>query len=590
MVKLNYTGRKVQGVKVGQAVSKDLKKRIPPGTGARAAARDPHVEIDLTGKELTDDGFASFVGDLINCIQYRDGDHPNGTVRLTELVLKGNKLTVASMKMLGAVVALSGDCLTYLDVSENCISVASRLEREVWKGFLEAFQGCYHLKKIDISGNPLGGGGFDVFARVYTQSDLDFVEPLANGGSNDHADASGMAEINASLKSVNLGSGKENRKPVGNGTATSRNEGNHQDVLKPLGVHIDKEVQPADDSHYASARGLRSVPYLVFSNACTTNACAFHLWNITLSHREPDKLLQFLPPGKSMAPADHLNADNGIIYTPCEGLHALGKRLLELGGEYRMKISEIDADETEVLDPDQELEESEITRQRQLRKKHEIEMERVKNRLLLDVIKTDGVTSVDLWIVSFKMMRVARAILLDDKDKPKPYVPADETNIPEEPFPTIMEPYPAIFDPDGDGFTEDFPTIQEALSYPNGVSALSTVETPTKHKTQPRRTSAASRNVASNRRDSTATAKKVVPNAGSKEVGRFGLPMDLWRRIIADAMGATEILNVEQQMNVLRYASDWRAIKQELRIRGGTEYEQIWKILSSMGCLSYAHH
>lgn len=87
------------------------------------------MEIDLTGKELTDDRFAAFVDNLIDCIQYRGEEHPNGIIRLTKLVVKGNALTVASVKKLGHVVALSSDCLTQLNISDNRISVASMEQR-----------------------------------------------------------------------------------------------------------------------------------------------------------------------------------------------------------------------------------------------------------------------------------------------------------------------------------------------------------------------------------------------------------------------------------------------------------------------------
>ncbi|PGG99069.1 hypothetical protein AJ79_08703 [Helicocarpus griseus UAMH5409] len=595
MVKLNYTGRKVQGVKAGQAVSKDLKKRIPPGSGARAAARDPHVEIDLTGKELTDEGFAAFVDDLIKCIQYRDEEHPNGTVQLTELVLKGNALTVASMEKLGQVVALSIGSLAQLDISNNDISVASRSQRNDWQSFLECFQRCYLLKKVDFGSNPLGGAGFDVLSRVYAQSDLDFVEPLLQNT----AVSADVDTVNTAFKTIDLDGEKENKKPVVYHTTGPQGmyarclwkASESSCVIDALKVE-GQDIEPMNNPTYASTRGLRSVPYLVFSDCCTTNACAFHLWTIILSHRQPEMLLQFLPPSKSVAPSELASAVNGIVDTPNEKLSALGKRLLDLGKESRIQNSNTDAEETQSQDQDkfdEDWEESQITKQRELRRKHNIEMERVKNRLLLDVLKTDGVGSSDIWDVAFRMMRVARALLLDDSTRPK--VPTIDESNHKESYPAIEYPYATPFLPQSEGFMENFPTIQEALgthgrehsredSAPWGRQPLQSYSGNTAH----RRTS-------NGRKESITSPRKQAAKTASKDdLGRFGLPMDIWRRIIADAMGASKILTVEQQMQVLRYASDWQAIKQELRIRGGTEYEQIWKILSSMGCLSYAHH
>lgn len=131
--------------------------------------------MDLTGKKLTDEGFAAFVDDLLESLEYRGENHPYGAVRLTDLSLKGNELTVVSMVKLGRVVALSAGSLGRLDISDNNIQVRTQAEREQWGSFLESFQNCYMLKKIDFGGNNIGAAGFDVFARVYAKSDLDFV-------------------------------------------------------------------------------------------------------------------------------------------------------------------------------------------------------------------------------------------------------------------------------------------------------------------------------------------------------------------------------------------------------------------------------
>ncbi|OJD15927.1 hypothetical protein AJ78_03870 [Emergomyces pasteurianus Ep9510] len=606
--KLTPEQRKVRGIKAGLAVVKDLKKRVPPGLGSRAAARDPHVEIDLTGKELTDEGFAVFVNGLINCIQYRDEEHPKGSVRLIELVVKGNALTIASMKKLGLVVALSCDCLTQLDISDNRISVRSREQREAWQDFLESFQGCYLLKKVDFGGNPLGGAGFDVFVRVYAQSDLYFIEPLADERAKNQI----VTDTPDVLNNISMEEEKENRKPLGNATLGERIKEGHKDSLKGFRPKVKSQgVQLTEGSNYRSARGLRSVPYLVFSNCCTTNACAFHLWTLVLSHRQPNTLLEFLPPSKSVGPLEQTNPTNGIVYTPNEKLSVLGRRLLELGNEFRMQNYETDAEDTEPYGFDKEFGESDITKRRELHKKSQIEMDRVKNRLLLDVLKTDGIRITGIWNAALRMMRAARAILLDDGTRPmKPTATIDDRNLIElhtanegltHEYLTddcLTDEYPkneyiknrySFLSPllqQGEGFLEDFPTIQETLEGHNREGLNLSWEQGLQGGGN-----TTSRRMPRNRKDSVVGAKNVLLKfEGKGDTGRFGVPMDIWRRIIADAVGASEFLTVEQQFSVLWYASDWQAIKQELRISGGKEFEQIWKILSSMGCLSYAHH
>jgi hypothetical protein len=188
---------------------------MPPGNGSKAAARDPHVELDLSGKELTDEGFAVFVDDLIECLRYRDEEHPQGIVRLTDVSLKGNILTTASMPKLGVVVALSADTLSRLNIADNDIQVKTQQQRDEWRAFLESFQGCYMLKRIDFAGNKLGGPGFDVLARVYAKSELDFIEPEREA----HHNGNGSYEngISSALDGMHLGGEKQNG--TGNPTA-----------------------------------------------------------------------------------------------------------------------------------------------------------------------------------------------------------------------------------------------------------------------------------------------------------------------------------------------------------------------------------
>ncbi|KMU87669.1 hypothetical protein CIHG_06062 [Coccidioides immitis H538.4] len=177
MVKLSYAGRKVQGLKLGQAVARDLRKRIPPGSGARAAARDPTIELDLTGKLLTDDGLKEIIDALVSCIKFQDENYPNGVIKLTELSLKGNALTTTAIARLAKVVELSKSSLVKLDISDNGISIISKTQRSNWRIFLKSFEECYMLKSIDFSGNKLGSAGFDGISEVFLKSELYFIVP-----------------------------------------------------------------------------------------------------------------------------------------------------------------------------------------------------------------------------------------------------------------------------------------------------------------------------------------------------------------------------------------------------------------------------
>lgn len=157
---------------------------------------------------MTDEGFAQFIDDLIGCIMFRDDEHQEGAAKLTELHLQGNQLTIESLAKLAQVVALSVGSLRELDISRNNIEVVTPEQKSIWQGFLESFEGCYLLKKLDLGDNPLGASGLEILARVYIQSEVDFLETEAAdvlGASKSEED-----EVTDVLSDLELSSNKEN--------------------------------------------------------------------------------------------------------------------------------------------------------------------------------------------------------------------------------------------------------------------------------------------------------------------------------------------------------------------------------------------
>lgn len=138
---------------------------MPPGSGHKAALRDPYVEIDVSGRALTDDGFQETAKAFTTSAMFRDGI--GRVVILEELGLKGNQLTAGSLWALSRVVTLSAHDLKDLDLSDNLISIVTAEEVAAWENFLESFSGCCVLRRIDLSGNPLGPRAFEILARVY---------------------------------------------------------------------------------------------------------------------------------------------------------------------------------------------------------------------------------------------------------------------------------------------------------------------------------------------------------------------------------------------------------------------------------------
>lgn len=194
------------------------------GLCARSSGEDR-----INGKSLTDEGFDQFSGALLACTTHRDGEHPNGAARLTEILLRGNKLTIDSMAMLREIIALNAGSLVRLDISDNLISIMDRSQRNIWRHFLLSFRSCCVLTEINFSGNPLGPSGFDVLERVYVQSELDFVvskpvEKLERDGSDDVEDA-----VTKSLRATSM-TDKENIAHPKNGITRSQARTSHSGV------------------------------------------------------------------------------------------------------------------------------------------------------------------------------------------------------------------------------------------------------------------------------------------------------------------------------------------------------------------------
>ncbi|KAI9870788.1 MAG: hypothetical protein M1830_003807 [Pleopsidium flavum] len=218
MGKLNYTNRKVEGIKLGQIVAKDLvrsllgvvaghklslslsqMKRIPPGSATKAALRDPYVELDVSGKRLTDSGFAELALGLISSTTF-ESEHGKA-VRVEELSLADNSLTAKSLQALSSVLHLAANDLRDLDLSGNDITVTSDEEAFAWAEFLTSFRRCSVLSRVDFSGNALGPRAFEIFARVYGQEELlDFltVEVAETIGPQDDVADSGAARVHSS--------------------------------------------------------------------------------------------------------------------------------------------------------------------------------------------------------------------------------------------------------------------------------------------------------------------------------------------------------------------------------------------------------
>ncbi|KAL4776525.1 hypothetical protein BDW60DRAFT_213907 [Aspergillus nidulans var. acristatus] len=427
MGRLTYSARKISGIKAGQVVSKDLKKRIPPGLGSKAAARDPTLELDLTGKCLTDEGFAQFIDDLIECIRYRDEAHPVGLAKVTEIHLQGNNLTIYSLAKLGEVIANSPGDLRELDLSNNDIRVVAAEEKAIWKSFLCCFKNCYVLMKLDLSGNPLGVTGLEILASVYIKSDLEYLEADADAIVRENlglASDSVLAEETGALK-IGENSSKENTDPR-SGTGRSKKSPNKGGKTgkqngTPTAVIPSKNISFADLKKYACTRGLRSVPYFILSNLELRTSSAVHLSRMLATQRASEQLLTFLPPAKASAIPESAEEGKSIIWQPNDGLGATAKRLLDVTESILAQKTKAQAQEgsdggDNTYERGEASETDEDTK-RKVQSKLALEFTRLTKRVRLEALKQEGVSASNIAITALQMMVVSRALLLEDRDR-----------------------------------------------------------------------------------------------------------------------------------------------------------------------------
>lgn len=154
-------------------------KRVTPGPISKAALRDPYVELDVSGRQLTDEGFAEIAAAL-STLKAQEGEHGN-VIRLAELCFTGNALTARSLLALASIVHGGAAELRDLDLSDNDITVKNAEDAVAWEEFLRSFQTCSVLRRLNLAGNALGSRAYETLARVYGDEEVLEIPALGEG-------------------------------------------------------------------------------------------------------------------------------------------------------------------------------------------------------------------------------------------------------------------------------------------------------------------------------------------------------------------------------------------------------------------------
>lgn len=597
---------------MGQVVAKDLLKRIPPSITSKAAIRDPVIDLDASGRALTSEGLFEIASALVKSIKYEDD---NGKIaRLEELCLRDSQLDIRSLPHLARIITHAAHDLRDLDLSENLITITTDDEVAAWEDFLNSFSNCCVLRRIDLSGNALGSRAFEVLARVY--------------GKEDPVDFALTPDVDAYLEKPTMGLGGINQagtvlgSPVRKFSIASSVEKIEEDAENvSLAVVYQKDgsrhVEPRTPEKsgsvnqtevlqtYATTRGLRSVPYLILSQTAMTESCALYLSYIVVCHNLPEQLLTRVPAAKAGPPTQHLLAYDketrcrGIIYLPNAQLGIAAIKVLDLSEAVREGLFD-DLDlEANSEEASPSLKSVNTTRKvsdtrsspavagrrrstlsvgstdhgRHGNKSGiSIELDRARSRIQGKILEEAGPGSNNLWRVALRMLTLSRNI--------RPVIEKNQLAT-------------------GAGCLEN-------VKSPNSLNITSrrpssTTPLATRSPNQPMTTSFGQWRLNNSRLVPLTTSKpppikpspppsplsSSVPEVPYRTSLPCGFHEEVWRRIMAIAAGAEEVMSEAQQRSVLRWAMDKGTLCKESESLGLKDSAQIWKVLEGMGCLAY---
>ncbi|KAL7275990.1 hypothetical protein RUND412_001021 [Rhizina undulata] len=638
-MKLNYTNRKISGSKLGSAVKRDLLKHVPSTSKTTRTPKDPHVDLNLQGKSLCDEGLEIACEGLVEAIG-------SGNVKLDELNLAENKLTLDGLKSLGVVIRLSKNDLKDLDLSCNCIEIVTEEKAEAWEAFLECFRNVCSLRRLDISQNPIGDRGIEILLKVYAREppiilprfadsvvaessdeelDEEFDEELEDIDEFAYAQVRNMSisdsrESSLSPKSFYSSPPKSTRQRAGSVNRRSPSS-------PPLTISL-----PANS---AELHGLRSIPYLVLCETGITDKAALFLSYIIPIHPTPERLWAYLPRPRVGSQAeifenyDHTTGCTGIIYQPNENITAEGLRVFHLAegmrdgccfphggsaghGSRSRRVSDASAPPATPMkstrrDSFSAMPSSPHSPAPNISNGGAVtELERARRKIQGNILRDTGPGCVELWRTALRMLVVSRAILFDEAaimDRNiSPYRRSLSQSLASLPRATS-----ANSDSQG-SFGGYLPA--ELLSpneHSDGVSHSVVSSTSpllsTSYMSFPHHHHNHHNGNRSQRPDfdlfspstecsTTPTIQHGMLTPPTAECNGIttaslvrGLTEQIWYRIIVLAADPKDILTAKQRRNIFDWASTKETLEREREIAGKPRCNQIWKLLEGMECL-----
>ncbi|KAI9688404.1 MAG: hypothetical protein M1822_001353 [Bathelium mastoideum] len=637
MPRFNYTNRKSEGLKLGQIVAKDLRKKAK--TLQSKADKQPEsttLELDISGKKIDDEGLFEIISALEE-VAHENGGGPS--IKIEELNFSQNVFTTKSLARLASVIRAAQFDLRALDLSNNKISVQTDAEAHDWEVFWESFRYCFCLRIIDISGNDLSGPrAFEILARVYSRQIP--------------TDPTDLKMLSASVISV-----------ADSDTASMNDKARALGVedLKVEGARASRALSSARPSMSQGTiltrrRGLRSVPFLVFRDVSLTTSGALFLSYILSLHYFPEQLTTEMKAAPAESKREEYSQEypggKGIVYLPAALLTKSGVEVLESGELARAALlasDDIDSNTDYVPEmaslsiggrrassgsPHKRRASGFSTHSSGESGQSTSELDSKRYKVQRTTIEEIGAHQVQLWSASLIMLVKARAILFGTGprfDSPISNESSSnvtiETPVRRASIASSASPSPLVVPYNTPTHLSTSYLMAGSASSPSDsastVTDVTNGKSPPKAPTfkfiRPRRSSTSSRPLQHSNLSTEITQADIATEADGEETSVStrdtclgdqkqrmerlaeqqgtdgyrdsnlprGLPLQLWQSILAQAADAGRLLNKEQQASVVRWAQDPATLAEESRMLGKSRSMQIWKVLDGVGCLAY---
>ncbi|KAF8543816.1 hypothetical protein BDD12DRAFT_874040 [Trichophaea hybrida] len=583
MGKLNYTNRKISGVKLGSTVKKDILKHSQSASKSRSI-RD--LELNLQGKDLGDEGLEIVCDGLCQGLA-------SGSLRLDELHLAENKITSRGLKFLGDVTRLASADLKDLDLRANELAIVTQEDAEDWENFLESFRDVTCLRRLDLSENPIGDRGFEVLWRVYSREDPIYIPKHLKSLHSDDSDAGydtddmggdsdEMDSLFEQARSMNLHSSADSC----SSTHTTPAKSDRDSLMS--GRPSVRSLSNSRTSVAAEIHGLRSIPYMIFTKTSVTDSTALFLSYILPAHPTPERIMRFLPAPKPGAPTEILESYyasgcRGIIYRPNDKLSPLSKRVLDCAEALRegKPVTLIAPNIT----PYNKFNDSQFSPRKRRNSVTFIlggssptssipDLERARSKIQGAILKENGPHYISLWSSALKVLVVSREIFFDPnagsyEGHHRSFGRHSNGNLMSSGFnrapispptsPTRRFSTPASY------LLESTPLnrMDDSHAFPPLHSPL---------------IAKAVHSVANGVQGAVVKTERRLPG---------GLPESLWKNIIAMAVDPDGLLSSKQISNLADWARTRNTLEKERELSGKLKSLQIWRILESTECLAY---